>query len=104
MEKETLPVQIQWLLSLPVQIFKISLVLGTSLLLLYVVFQHIGVALIGYYYLQLAIVLNVLALAVFILFSFIEKEYQKRLLLRASVMLLNIPIALLYYYIFSLIF
>lgn len=65
MEKETLPVQIQWLLSLPVQIFKVSLVLGTFLLLLYVVFQHIGVALIGYYYLQLAIVLNVLALGGF---------------------------------------
>jgi len=103
MEKESLPIQIQWLLSMPVQLFKISFIIGTLLLFLFMGFKEMGIALVGFYYLLLAIAINLLALAVFVVFSFIELKYQKLILLRASIMLINIPIAYLYYYIFSLI-
>lgn len=98
MEKKDLPIQIQWLLSMPLQIFKISLICGTFLFILFSAFHYMFIAIIGYYYLLLAAAINVFALALLIAFSFIERKYQKQLLIKTSVMLINIPIAILFYY------
>ncbi len=99
MEKENLPSRIRLLLSLPKQIFKISLALGTIALLLFIALKSTSLLIIGFYYVELAAAFNLFALGALIIFSFIEKKHQKTILMKTSIILVNIPIALFYYWV-----
>jgi hypothetical protein len=88
---------IQAILHAPLWTFVISFSLGTILLLLYLIDKDQGLIIIGLLYVAAAFVLNLVALLILIALSFIHKEYQNAILLNSSVILLNTPIAIVYF-------
>lgn len=104
MSKEKLPIQIQWSLTIPKQIFTLFFLVGTLLILLFGILKSFEILLIGWYYVIGSVIINLLVLLVQIVFSFVYKKHQLIILKRTSILLLNIPIALFYYYIFTQIF
>lgn len=88
------------ILQLPKWIFGISFTIGTLLFLLFCVFKNIEIALCGLIYLITATITNLMVLLIQIAFSFVYKKHQLIILKNTSILLLNIPISFLYYYIF----
>lgn len=96
MDTNTYPHKIKWLLKIPVYLLALFFGLGTLLLLLFLVTHEMNIAVAGYVYLIASVILNLLALIVLIFYSFSYREYQKILLARAALLLINIPIAAIY--------
>ncbi len=99
MKNETLPIEVQWLYTMPIQSFKICFIIGTLLLAFFALTENISIAIIGFIFLVIAVVCNLILFCIQIINSFVYRKYQKQILLHTAVMLINIPIAVLYFYI-----
>lgn len=81
-------------------LFKISLALGTALIVLFLLSNgNEYLIIIGIYYIVIAVLINAAALVVVVLFFFSYPIYRNKILIRAVLLLSNIPIAGIYYYI-----
>lgn len=101
METVNHPKYINEILKMPLWTFSISFGLGTLILLLYLVDKNRTeyVFIIGFFYVLAAIVLNFAMLLLLIVCAIINKEYRLQILERTSLILINIPIAILYFFI-----
>jgi hypothetical protein len=99
MRIEIMPIEIQWMLKLPVQSFLVFFGTGTSLLLLFILTEFLWILLFGYIFVAVAVVCNLILFCIQVLNSFIFKKYQAKILLHTAVILINVPVALLYFYI-----
>lgn len=80
-------------------IFKITLGIGSLLfLLLWAINDNTYLINVGIFYTVIAFVINAIAFLSLIIFSFIYSYYQKSILLKAGMLLLNLPIAFSYLY------
>lgn len=95
---ENMPDAVINLLKLPLKIALTSLAIGTFLLLLFFVAPDKDpVISTGIAYVIIALAINSIAFLIFIAFSFRHKAYQWDIIGRAGLMLINIPIAYLYF-------
>lgn len=94
-----LPENLEWAFTLPVEVFKASLILGTIPMILFAIFRDDTIAILGFFYLLFAIPVNLIVLLILVVSSFIYSKYQKAILIKASLLLINIPVAILYFYI-----
>ena len=92
------PIKIKELLQIPSWIFGCSLGIGTIILLLHLAMREEAITVMGFFYILIATLINGIALVVFVTLSYVYRQYQKEILLRASLLLLNIPIAIGYAY------
>ncbi len=104
METENKPKYINEILKMPLWTFIISFGLGTLILLLFMVCMvnkdnPDKVIITGIIYVLAATVINFALLLFLIVCAFVHKEYRKQILERTAVMLINIPIAVLYFFI-----
>jgi len=96
MENNNLKTQINFSTTL----FLISFASGTILLLLQFIFPHeINIFIIGFFFLIIAIVVNTIMLFYLLYFYTILPEFRKKITNQTLLILSNIPIALLYFYI-----
>jgi hypothetical protein len=93
-----MPLKIQELLQVPVWIFGCSLGIGTIILLLHLTMREEIITVLGFFYILVATLINGIALVVFVTLSYVYRQHQQEILLRASILLLNIPIAIGYAY------
>jgi hypothetical protein len=75
----------------------ISFGLGTLILLIHFFMKGEGMLFIGFYYLVGAVAINLLVLFMMIIVMFIRPEDLKENLVSAGILLLNIPIACVYF-------
>ena len=100
METESKPKYIDEILKMPLWTFIISFSIGTILLLLFLIDKNNSNVLItGFLYVLLAIPINFALLLFLIVCAIVHKECRKQILERTAVMLLNVPIAILYFFI-----
>ncbi|OIQ20154.1 MAG: hypothetical protein BM557_05655 [Flavobacterium sp. MedPE-SWcel] len=92
--------EVEILKQLPVWFFSISFITGTILLLLHLIIpKNFGYIEFGIVYTFIAFAINSLLLIGLIITSFYYKKHQKTILIRGTLLLLNIPIALIYLFI-----
>lgn len=98
-----LPIKSKWLnkiLHTPIVLTIISFTIGTVFLGLHLVdTTSLSIVIIGFYYVLLAIVVNLLFLLALIVLSFIYRKHQKEILMRTAWILINIPIVIIYMFI-----
>lgn len=100
METENRPKHIKCILQIPLWTFSISFGLGTYILLLFLTDKdNSDTIIMGFFYVFAATVINFGLLLFSIVSAIVHKEYRKQILKRTAVMLINIPIAILYFYI-----
>lgn len=92
---------IRWLHKVPVWAFCISFSIGTLLLLLYMAGEYELILIAGFLYVLFAAFINSVILLAMVAISFSHRKYQKTLLQNTSLMLLNIPIAIVYFIILT---
>lgn len=88
--------------SVPIWTALLSFGFGTLLLLLYIVSSEENqedLLYIGLVYLLAAFIINVVVMLIMIALSFIHKNRQREILINTSVQLLNIPVAVIYFFI-----
>lgn len=76
----------------------LSFLIGSILLILYIYFKSQQLITIGIYYIIIAFWINIILLVVLIIASIINSFHRKNLLKTCGIVLLNIPIAILYFY------
>ena len=81
----------------PVKLFTVSFIGGTTILLLYLLTHSDFLVMVGLWYLIAAVAINALGFINLIIMAAIHYRYAGTLLLRAIILTLNIPIALLYF-------
>lgn len=98
MESETEnPEKMQAVLQIPFWTFLISFTGGTVLFLLQLVnINNDGIVFIGFYYVLAAFAINVVVLIAMLICAIQYKQYSNLILRHTSLILLNIPIAVLY--------
>ncbi len=77
-----------------------SAIIGTIILVLYFIPDEglkMTMLIVGYCYVVIAIVINLLALIILIISIFYYQLYWKYLLTKMGILLLNIPVAILYF-------
>jgi hypothetical protein len=80
-------------------LFKITLGIGSLLFLLFwTINDYASLINIGLFYTVIAFVINAIAFLLLIVFSFPYTFYQKAILFKASLLLLNLPITFFYLY------
>lgn len=98
-----LSIESKWLnkiLHTPIVLTIISFTIGTVFLGLHLVdTTSLSIVIIGFYYVLLAIVVNLLFLLALIVLSFIYRKHQKEILMRTAWILINIPIVIIYMFI-----
>ncbi len=78
----------------------ISFIIGTTLFSLYLYFNNSNdISSIGFYFVVTALILNSLLLTVFVVALIINSKHREELLKTCGMILLNIPIAIFYFYI-----
>jgi len=75
----------------------ISFIIGTLILILFYFTENLIIALIGFFYLLLAFVINATFLFGLIVKLFSKKSNKKQVLISIGIMLTNIPVAIFYY-------
>ena len=104
-----LPKKIQDILQLPMVVALVSFVLGTVLFILYWIMPYnqitigqesFSLPVAGLFYTVIAFVLNALLFLALIICSFVYRQYQITILKYTAILLVNIPIAILYIYLF----
>lgn len=101
-QKQELPYQIIWLKQIPIWVFSLSFLGGTILLVQYFITQNIETndyVKNGLTYIILSFFTNSIIFIGLAIASFIYKQYQTIILARATLMLLNVPIAIFYIFI-----
>lgn len=89
--------KITQLLKLPIWIFSISFGIGTLILLSY--FYGIEIMFpLGFLFLVFAFFVNAAVAGSLLICAFLFREYQQQILLKTSILLINIPIAMIYCY------
>ncbi|AWH86465.1 hypothetical protein HYN59_15710 [Flavobacterium album] len=98
--ENNMPHLVKQLSGIAVWLFAISLGIGTAVLLMQAMadnsYQYYGI---GFVYVIIATFINTIAFCVLLIHAWIYAEYRKILLMRAALLLANIPIALAYMYI-----
>lgn len=94
-----IPLEVLRTLRIPRVVFFTSLIIGTILLLAFLFTGELGWIGIGYFYVLLAIVANLLVLIIIIIHAFGKPDYKSLILRNAALLLVNIPIALAYFWI-----
>ncbi|PZR11269.1 MAG: hypothetical protein DI539_20745 [Flavobacterium psychrophilum] len=80
-------------------LFKITLGIGSLLfLLLWAMNDNVYLLNVGIFYIVIAFVINAIAFILLIIFSFVYPYHQKDLMIKACMLLLNLPIAFFYLY------
>ncbi|MFL9845152.1 hypothetical protein [Flavobacterium rhizosphaerae] len=90
------PNSLKDLLIWPFYIFRLCFIAGTTLMLLYIVTKLQVLVLIGFFYTVAAVVLNLLLVLCYGIYAFTQPYYRLLILQKATILLLNIPIAILY--------
>jgi hypothetical protein len=98
---EALPEFVTNIIYIPRVIFWLSFICGTGLLLLYLIIQDISLVIIGFYYVYAATFFNLFILAIIIISSLFSLKYFLLLIQKTSILLLNIPIAIGYFYLLT---
>ncbi|UQB67339.1 hypothetical protein [Epilithonimonas zeae] len=80
-------------------LFWLSFILGNICLFGYVFSGNSNFALAGYFLLVYASIVNLLAFFGLIVFGLFKQEYKNEAFKSARILLINIPIAILYYFI-----
>ncbi|MBB6238196.1 hypothetical protein HDC90_002825 [Pedobacter sp. AK013] len=76
-----------------------SFAFGTTILLIFLLSKYTPLVAVGLYYVLAASVINVLILLTLLIQFLYYKEHRKKILVTITIMLLNIPISLLYFFI-----
>ncbi len=76
-----------------------SFLIGTIFLLSYIISRDLTIAVLGFYYLIIATIINLIALIIFLILAFNNPKNKNKYLKTILVMLINIPIATIYYFI-----
>lgn len=97
----SLPDYVSSILYLPKVIFGLSFICGTVLLLLYLITHQTGLVILGFYYVYCATAFNLLILAVMIVLGLYYQKYFLLILQKTSILLINIPIAIGYFYLLT---
>ena len=85
------------LLQIPVWTAAVSFIIGTLLFGLHMVnIRNDGILFIGFFYVLIAIIINLIVLVIMVTLSFIYRNHQTEILKYASILLINIPIVILY--------
>ncbi|WP_418604260.1 hypothetical protein [Hwangdonia sp.] len=78
----------------------LSFIIGTTTLSLYLYFDNSNsIGSFGFYFVIIALVINMLLLVVNIIAIAIDSQHRSELIKTSGIMLLNIPIAVVYFYI-----
>jgi len=93
-----IPKKIKQLLVLPLYIFSSSFIIGNLLFVAFMTTKAHALVSPGFIFLYAAFIINILFLLLFIVYAFMYKQYALLILQKASVLLLNIPVAILYTY------
>lgn len=91
--------KLKWLMEFPVWVLGISFTIGTLLLAFYLVGDNYGIVMWGFLYVVMAFGINLSVLIAYALLGYALAEYRQQLMERAALLLVNIPVAILYYYI-----
>lgn len=94
-----IPLDVHRTLRIPGIVFFTSLIIGTILLLAFLFTGETGWIGIGYFYVLFAIVANLLVLMSMVIYAFRKTDYRSLILRNAALLLVNIPIALAYFWI-----
>lgn len=78
-----------------------SFTVGTILLAIYYFTMSVWVALCSYYFVAILIIINVVVLIILLINYWVKKINGKTLLKSIGFLLLNIPVGVLYFYVFS---
>lgn len=82
------------------QLMIVSLVLGTFLLFLHILFpKSITIIFIGYFYVMVSVLINLFAAIILVIQLFLNLKEYEIYVIRLLILLANIPIAALYFYI-----
>ncbi|QYJ67573.1 hypothetical protein [Flavobacterium litorale] len=96
-KEQKLPHHITWIKQIPTWLFGASFVGGTIVFTLYLLnLKSENYIEIGFTYILIAATINSVVFIGLAIASFIHKQYQTIILARATLMLLNIPISILY--------
>ncbi|MGQ2985038.1 hypothetical protein [Flavobacterium sp.] len=94
-----IPLDVLRTLRIPGIVFLTSLIIGTLLLLAFLFTGETGWVGIGYFYVMFAVAANLLVLISMIIYAFRKRDYRSLILRNAAILLVNIPIALAYFWI-----
>ena len=94
-------IKLKRLLEFPVWVMGISFVIGTLLLAFYLVGDNYEIVMWGFLYVITAFGINLSVLIAYALLGYALAEYRQQLMERAALLLVNISVAILYYYIFN---
>lgn len=92
-------IKLKRLLEFPIWVMGVSFAIGTLLLVLYITGDNYGIVMWGFLYVVMAFGINSSVLIAYILLGYALAEYRQQLMERAALLLINIPVAILYYYI-----
>ncbi len=96
--QQELPNEIALLKQIPIWLFGISFTGGTILLALYLINPRTeNYMVMGYMYVAMALIINSIVFIGLAIASFICRQYQTIILARATLLLLNVPIAVIYF-------
>lgn len=90
---------IQQILKIPFWTASISFLFGTIIMLLYLINEDDKLVVLGFLYVAVASVINLAILLAMVALSFIHREHQKAILENTATILINIPIAIIYFFI-----
>ena len=91
--------KLKWLLEFPLWVLGISFAIGTLLLVLYITGENSEIVMWGFLYVVIAFGFNLSVLIAYALLGYALIEHRQQLMERAALLLVNIPIAILYFYI-----
>ncbi len=93
------PLEVLRTIGIPKKVFLASLLIGTFLLLAFLFTGETGWVGIGYFYVLFAIVANLLVLTGMVIYAYKKHDYKSIILRSSAILLVNIPIALVYFWI-----
>ena len=93
--------KLRWLMEFPLWVLGISFAIGTLLLVLFIIGggRYSPIMFWGFLYVVIAFGFNLSVLIAYALLGYVLNEYQQQLMQRAALLLVNIPVAILYFYI-----
>ncbi|MEM7163542.1 MAG: hypothetical protein AAF487_14010 [Bacteroidota bacterium] len=79
----------------------ISFLLGTLIFATFAVSRESGIAIIGLYYLMIAFTVNMIMLLILLILCVVEKHQLKSHLRSIGILVINIPVAIIYFVLFT---
>jgi len=100
MNEQSTPLKITRLLKFALYTFRASFIIGSVLLIILLSDPHkFGVIIyIAIAYTEFALIFNVLLLLILLVMALKHRQYSKQIILKAALLLCNIPIAIAYIY------